>query len=469
MKWTFLHFFLFHCLVATTLVAQTTDLELRLSANVDTYTPATELEFTLELYNTGNATTDATVNFTLPSGTSLLGVSSTNGNYLVHDATWRLTQLTGGSRARLRVRVYNFNVVTTIRAFAQVASATLADPDSTPGNATNNIVAEDDEAILNIPSVMIVATDTTVVKLLQFPDNEQLFPRTVATNQGLATIAGWATGGQTYTSLRAKLFRAEVLQETYSSNLNYTNDTAYFELQVPILAELVDYKIELYAINTIGEETLLRTANNLVAGDAYIINGQSNAQANVAPHPSDNRHFARTFTLEQGWVNAQFAQQGSGQWGARMAASIIDEQQIPVAIFNEAVGGKRIDFYLKNEETIATGNYGNLYRRLEAAQLREDICAGFWFQGEADGWVADTTFLEIYKQKFKSIHQAWLEDYRIKKCYIFQVRYQSCLHLYPYVMEAQRQLQYELLNVATMSTTNTAHDSCHYYYENGYE
>lgn len=313
---------------------------------------------------------------------------------------------------------------------------------------------------------LTLSAQSAGVELQLFPEDEQLYPRQIHNNLGLIAVRGLVLESASFTSVRVKLYREGIFQESFSQIIANTRN---FQFEIPILAELANYRLELYGVDAQNTETSIASAQNLVAGDVYIINGQSNAQARVAPYPTDNRPFARTFTQEKGWVNAQFAQPSSGQWGARMAANIIDEEGIPVAVFNESVGGKRIAFYLRDEIDPSTGNYGDLFRRLEAAEVREQVRAAIWFQGEADGWIAGEDFIETYKNDFKNIHRAWSEDYNIEKCYILQVRYQSCSHLFPYVMEAQRQLQDEDANILTMSTTNTAHDGCHYDYEGGYE
>ncbi len=306
----------------------------------------------------------------------------------------------------------------------------------------------------------------TTLELSMFPENEQLFPRNLETNLGKIPISGTASVVHRYQEVRVKLYREGQWQQNFSYPLDYQGIHAHFEFNIPIPAELVNYKIELYGVRASGEEVWEATANELVAGDVYIINGQSNAQANVAPHPDDNNPFARSYELDRGWTNKQFST--PGQWGARLARRIIEEQGIPVAIFNQAVGGQRIDFYLRNETDPLADNYGKLFRRLQAAGIQKEVRAGFWFQGESDGWVREENFTNTYKNKLRQLQLAWQQDYEIEHFYFYQIRYRSCSHLYPSVMEAQRELQNDFGDLSIMSTTNAAHDSCHYYYDNGY-
>ena len=90
------------------------------------------------------------------------------------------------------------------------------------------------------------------------------------------------------------------------------------------------------------------------------------------------------------------AMAGPGQWGGRFAKRMIEEQKIPIAIFNQAVGGQQITFYLRNDAAPIAGNYGTLLLRLAAAGLKGSVRAAFWFHGEADGWQTTT---EDYKNR----------------------------------------------------------------------
>ena len=161
------------------------------------------------------------------------------------------------------------------------------------------------------------------------------------------------------------------------------------------------------------------------------------------------------------WTNSQFT--FPGQWGGRLAKNIISNQRIPIAIFNQAVGGKDINYYLPNSDP--NSNYSKLQQRLQAAGV-SNVAAIVWFQGEGDGW---TTPIDTYKGRFRTLHQGWVRDYQPLFTYIFQIRFLSCGHNKPYPFEAQRQLATELPKVGIMSSTNVFHDGCHFPYEGGYQ
>ncbi|HHS95067.1 MAG TPA: hypothetical protein ENJ45_00640, partial [Phaeodactylibacter sp.] len=297
----------------------------------------------------------------------------------------------------------------------------------------------------------------------EFPSDKHFYVRSLYTNKGTVLIKGKAYGISGYDKVRVKLYKNGALLNIYEQTLSYANNLAQYDFSIPINAELSNYKFQLIGVNN-GNETIEASANEVVAGDVFAINGQSNAQAGAAANPSDLSPFMRSYTYANGWnyINLSFP----GMWGARLAKKIIDEQGIPVAIFNDAVGAQQITFYLRNDSSPNSGNYGAQKTRLEAAGVGANVRAFLWFQGEADGWTVST---EEYKADFLDLYNDWYSDYNIEEVYIFQVRYGSCSSLYPYILEAHRQSADELSGLHIMSTNNVLHDGCHYPYANGYQ
>ena len=78
--------------------------------------------------------------------------------------------------------------------------------------------------------------------------------------------------------MKVQLLRNGTIVENYTQELEYSEDIADFNFQIPILAELAKYRIKVFAYSE-SEEFLLHDADDLVAGDVYIIQGQSNASA----------------------------------------------------------------------------------------------------------------------------------------------------------------------------------------------
>ncbi len=223
-------------------------------------------------------------------------------------------------------------------------------------------------------------------------------------------------------------------------------DKAYaFELKLK--PGLVKYKIELGS-KVGSKEKVLESVGNIVCGDAYIIDGQSNAEANdygkaVNPYTSD---FLRSFGCADTdpaksrlnlWGNAvSYDNQGAklqiGYWGIELGKMLIENNKIPVCIINGSVGGSRIDVHQRNEAnpTDSTTIYGRLLWRIQKAGLTDGIRGAFWHQGENDQGAAGPSGRfgwEDYQQYFIDMSAAWKQDYpNIQHYYLFQIWPRSC-------------------------------------------
>ena len=222
----------------------------------------------------------------------------------------------------------------------------------------------------------------------------------------------------------------------------------------------------------------MNSVGNIVCGDAYIIDGQSNAEANdygkaVNPFTSD---FLRSFGCADTdpekcrlnlWGNAvSYDNQGAklqiGYWGIELGKQLIADQKIPVCIINGSVGGSRIDVHQRNEAnpTDSTTIYGRLLWRIRQAGLTHGISGVFWHQGENDQGAAGPTGRfgwQDYQQYFIDMSGAWKRDYpNIRHYYIFQIWPRSCAMTENgsdnMLREVQRTLPNCFSNMSIMST-----------------
>ena len=305
---------------------------------------------------------------------------------------------------------------------------------------------------------LISSTMQAQVTFTAFPTDSQLYQRNPSTNRADIPIQGYFTDSG-YDIAKVKVYKGDLEYDEQSIPVSNGNRAqSAFSLAISLPAELSNFKVEFYGLKN-GVEQLLRTATKVVVGDVILINGQSNAEAGAVAMPQDFDEFSRSYITS--WTNTQFT--FPGQWGGRLAKNIISEQRIPVAIFNQAVGGKDINYYLPNSGP--NSNYNELQQRLQAAGI-SNVAAIVWFQGEGDGW---TTPLDAYKSRFQTLHQGWVRDYQPLFTYIYQIRFLSCGHNQPFPFEAQRQLATEMPKVGIMSSTNVLHDGCHFPYEGGYQ
>ena len=329
----------------------------------------------------------------------------------------------------------------------------------------------------------------------KIPLDNQLIPRDLSTNKGNAKIEGSVNASTNYTKLRVEVFRNTSLLNSTDISLNYTNFQASFAFNALLIeAELAKYSFKIYGVKSNNTATLVKTVSNVVAGDVYIIQGQSNAEANFRNGSSNanTSDYIRVYAsgtdnstnllANDTWYIAQgdgdrFSNGNTGQWGLKLARMLVDNLQIPIAIFNGGHGGAPISFFQAdaNYKTSQNSNYAKMYYRLNKTGLKNNVRAVLWSQGEANaqgGYIA----INDYKTAFKTLENSWLADYpSIQKIYIFQTKNCSgCgtnIDGEMNVKEAQRQLASENNEIVIMPTTGLLlhTDNCHFPFTNGYE
>jgi hypothetical protein len=272
------------------------------------------------------------------------------------------------------------------------------------------------------------------------PLNNQFYARNPQ-NVGLMYCNGFVTQG-----LQNVFLKVYADDKVYTSVQQRVKNKKY-SFKVELKAGLLKYRIELGYLKG-DQEKIIYTAKNIVCGDAYLIEGQSNALA------TDTREKSPTVTNE--WVRSyamrRFYKEGEeqnlwsfpvwkatkkhtsqlGWWGMELAKRLVAQHKVPVFILNAAKGGTRVDQHQRepqnpqDEDTI----YGRMLWRLKQAKLTHGIKAVIWHQGESDqgsagpggelGW-------KNYEQYFVDMTAAWKEDIpNIQKYYVFQIRPNAC-------------------------------------------
>ncbi len=251
-----------------------------------------------------------------------------------------------------------------------------------------------------------------------------------------------------------------------------------YALSVKLKPGLIKYKVE-FGTKAGGQETVLHTATNLVCGDAYIIDGQSNALATDTGEksPPETHEWIRSYGRpsqnqkdNQGnlWCNPVWkAQKGEkaelGWWGMELAKRLVESQKMPIFIINAAVGGTRIDQHQRNatNATDISTIYGRMLWRVQQAKLTHGIRGILWHQGENDqgadgptggfGW-------ETYHPLFIEMAAAWKQDFpNVQHYYVFQIWPNSCAMggrdgSGDRLREKQRTLPQLFSNLSVMST-----------------
>jgi hypothetical protein len=238
-----------------------------------------------------------------------------------------------------------------------------------------------------------------------------------------------------------------------------------YAMSVKLKAGLVRYRVE-FGTRSGGGETVLDKVGGLVCGDAFLIEGQSNAQALAidAPHdvPNETHEWVRTFGGPQGFADGvewardyanKAPQDGKrpslwnlavwrgkppeyqtsiGWWGMELAKQLVETQQVPVCIINGAVGGTRIDQHQRNPENPAdlATIYGKWLWRLRQARLTHGIRAVIWHQGENDQPAASPSGdfgWKNYQNYFIEMASGWRRDMPNARDYLmFQITPNSC-------------------------------------------
>ncbi len=220
-----------------------------------------------------------------------------------------------------------------------------------------------------------------------------------------------------------------------------------YAFAVKLKPGLIKYKVE-FGTKVGGKEMVQQTVGNIVCGDAYLIEGQSNALATDTGEqsPPDTNEWIRSYGSPPAnpkdapgnlWCNPVWkARKGEkaelGWWGMELAKRLLESQKMPIFIINAAVGGTRIDQHQRNvaDPTDVTTIYGRMLWRAQQAKMTHGIRGILWHQGESDqppdgptggyGW-------ETYQQLFVEMSAAWKQDFpNVQHYYVFQIWPNAC-------------------------------------------
>ena len=273
-----------------------------------------------------------------------------------------------------------------------------------------------------------------------------------------------------------KLVKTETAQATAEKTYAFT---------VKLKPGLIKYKVELRTKSG-GTEKLVQTVGNLVCGDAFLIDGQSNALATDTGEksPPETNDWIRSYGRPEGdpkgprknlWCNPVWkAENGEkaelGYWGMELAKRLVSSQKMPIFIINGAAGGTRIDQHQRNEakptdwETI----YGRMLWRVQQARLTHGIRGILWHQGENNQGMAGPTGdfdWKAYQQYFVDMSAAWKQDFpNLRHYYVFQIWPGACaMGDGNMIREMQRTLTRLYSNLDVMPTLGIKPPgTCHY-------
>ncbi len=343
------------------------------------------------------------------------------------------------------------------------------------------------------------------VVFTDIPVDMKLIPRD-SDNIGYFSVAGYCVQN-TKTSLRIVLKNSESQQLLYDRVLNFEKD-GRFNLRLGIPAELAEYQLSIYSIASDGTSMLEQSVNRLVAGDYFIIGGQSNAAGSngydslameyekkyfskycrslgtlfertvtkdlngnsIFDREKDSRYYqASSIYFENGCVAA---------WPYRLMYELVSRTHVPLCFINEARGGSNIAYHFASTspsdpqailkvQSDTSKPYDRTFLKLEKHQSLGGVRGVVWYQGESDGNAAEQD-ATLYTQRFAELRNAWKTDYpNLKSIFVFQIN-TGCWGPYLSVIrEQQRQFPELFPDVVLMPTVGSAGDDknpdgCHY-------
>ncbi|NIJ55966.1 sialate O-acetylesterase [Dyadobacter arcticus] len=212
------------------------------------------------------------------------------------------------------------------------------------------------------------------------------------------------------------------------SVLAYAGKTSTtFDMKPKITAEMADYDFEIYACK-LTDSVLIVKRTEIVAGDFYVISGQSNASAihfgawgskyarTIARIPDNNPAVLPGDTL---WIQSSWSWPYAGAWGTELQKSILDNYGIPTCVINGALSGSFITAH-NNRDAKDPGSptlYGLLYSRIRVAKPKR-IKAFFWYQGEQEA----IENISNYGQEYDKLFKYWQMDYpQVEKFVVVQI------------------------------------------------
>jgi len=271
------------------------------------------------------------------------------------------------------------------------------------------------------------------------PVDNQFYPRDLSNK---ATLFYCGTLEHTVDRIFLRVYADDTLFQSVTAK---SAPDGSYTLRGHLKPGLVRYRTE-FGYRHDGIDSITHTATNLICGDVFLINGQSNAVATDwgQEEPTFQSDWIRTFgsmssdpSAPQLWGNAvhrnsKNEQLQIGYWGMELGRRLLEAHRIPICILNGAVGGTRIDQHQRHPENPEDPStiYGRLLTRARRAHLTHGVRAVLWHQGENDqgadgptggfGW-------ETYRQLFIQLAGSWKFDYpNIQQYYTFQIWPKSC-------------------------------------------
>ena len=275
----------------------------------------------------------------------------------------------------------------------------------------------------------------------KLPQSYQLYPR--AENNAAEVPIEGVTLNKDINAISLRITRNGA---NYRWQKTTISPSVPFATKFFIPAELAQYQVDIYSFKG-KDSSLVTSSKNIVAGDAFLVTGQSNAWIGPIDDQVYQGEWLRTFGAVQPpdnfgpynpadtlWSLATGLAR-VGPWSAEIAKQLISYEKVPICLINSSAGGSYIDWHLILDGTIKTPiDGGNImyYKALKSGVLAK-VKAIIFRQGEGEValnetnlWGQKFALLENkYKKYFPSVQQVFvpqLNIYEYKNLYGSQAR-----------------------------------------------
>jgi Secretion system C-terminal sorting domain/Carbohydrate esterase, sialic acid-specific acetylesterase len=268
------------------------------------------------------------------------------------------------------------------------------------------------------------------ISFVELPQDFQLFPRDVNKN---AVIPIKGTVLSRWKTVSVIVFREGKIYSYQKVKINAPSNS--FNLTPPIKAEKAEYSFMVYASDNDKDSTFIVQKKNIVAGDFYVIYGDSNADTQGVVTYYPNNKYIRTFGTynhdaqsvgylgkDTLWsVNQNYFLPRVGAWGTNLQETIADKYDIPVAIITGGGPGMYMDLLTdRTGNPFTTGGVYNTFAyRVKKSGLIDHIKGFFFWHGVYE--LFSKTDAVAYDKKLRKLMGYFQQDFpKTKQFYIFQ-------------------------------------------------
>ena len=276
----------------------------------------------------------------------------------------------------------------------------------------------------------------------KLPQDFQLYPRE-STNLADIAVEGVAKSTE-FTAVSIRVLRNSSINKYQKIALTFSGSSAKFSTKFQIPAELAEYDFEVYGFKG-KDSSLVVKRKNVVAGDAFLVSGQSNAWIGPIDDLVYQGEWVRSFGLVQGGDNygpynladtlwsLPVGRARIGPWAAEIGRLLFDSEKIPISIINSSSGGSDIDWHLILDGNLTSPNGGNimLYKATKAGVIKH-VKAIIFRQGESEASASIGTKY-LWGAKFETLKQNYKKYFSASQ---FLFTPQNNVYEYPYPQAA---------------------------------